>query len=297
MDSENVTIRKGKPTLHVSNSSLNQADLSQYSGLSGYLAKSLPDLSTVLQEDIEELKSEIINLRLQLENCHQEIENLNYENTILKKQVDNSQNVIARYKKICTESPTYVSTPKSRPKNAIKQTKLAEQLSIGQKCKNVQTDGIGDATKQMMSSKSPPRNSANTTMKSSPSLTTASTIVQQLKEQSRNIQPRGAQQQHVNSKPLTRKPKIHIFGGEQCRYLASVLISSRQQASTKYEVTSIIKPNATSREILKSCERVTDSDNDYMIICLVNFAFFPTKSSTEKQRFSIADLLWNQELL
>lgn len=83
--------------------------------------------------------------------------------------------------------------------------------------------------------------------------------------------------------PYTKR-KIHIFGGSQCRNLASVLISSRQASkfnNNKYEVLSIIKPNASTQEILKSCNNITDSCHDYMIVCLGECDSDPTKLSID----------------
>lgn len=92
----------------------------------------------------------------------------------------------------------------------------------------------------------------------------------------------GAKQQ-IKEK-LDVKRKIHIFGGAQCRNLASSLLSSRQTSlcnNNKYIVFSTIKPNAPVEEILKNCNSIDDSCNDYMIVCVGENDSDPTYLSIE----------------
>lgn len=62
------------------------------------------------------------------------------------------------------------------------------------------------------------------------------------------------------------KPKIFIFGDQQVKGLASIIIKARSNRwNDKYNVESIIKPNATSTQILSSCSdafinRLTSND-------------------------------------
>lgn len=63
--------------------------------------------------------------------------------------------------------------------------------------------------------------------------------------------------------------KITIIGSQQCVGLSSRLIHSRQNSRyNKYQVSSIIKPNAASEEILKTCYQLECNENNYVILCV-----------------------------
>lgn len=116
-DFENITTRK--KYVSQSSESLKSFETSN----SEYLAKSLPDISTIaLEDDIIDLREEIKSLKIQLESAHIEIENLSVENNSLKNLSSEQQNIISYYKKIYSGSPEI--------KNKIKKKKLTKKLNI-----------------------------------------------------------------------------------------------------------------------------------------------------------------------
>ncbi|KAH9629228.1 hypothetical protein HF086_008310 [Spodoptera exigua] len=65
------------------------------------------------------------------------------------------------------------------------------------------------------------------------------------------------------------KPELHILGGQQFAGLASQLIHSRANSNyEKYRISSTIKSQASSEEILKSSCELTDSSDNYIIVCV-----------------------------
>ncbi|KAH9641790.1 hypothetical protein HF086_003916 [Spodoptera exigua] len=111
MDFENITLRRNK-TVFTMNESLGS---SFESTNSDYRARSLPDLSTVCNEEIEKLTQEIEQLKLKLMTANNEIDNLILENSTLKKYNKEQENTISQLKNLCS-SPTTSSKKNSTTK-------------------------------------------------------------------------------------------------------------------------------------------------------------------------------------
>lgn len=103
------------------------------------------------------------------------------------------------------------------------------------------------------------------------------------------------------------RPQIFIAGGKQVSGLASKLIQSR--VDTKYErkyfVSSIVKPNASSAEILKSCRQLQDSTENYLVLGIGEDDTNPNKlmyelvallTSMQKTNIIILNVIRNKSL-
>lgn len=60
--------------------------------------------------------------------------------------------------------------------------------------------------------------------------------------------------------------KIHIIGGKQCRGLWRTISETKTNTRNKYCVTSFIKPNATTGEILTHCKSSRFLQGDHIIL-------------------------------
>ncbi|CAK1589497.1 unnamed protein product [Parnassius mnemosyne] len=90
---------------------------------------SLPDISSYQNDREEELLKEIANLKLELEKAHNEIENLNMENTKLQKQILEKETLTVKWKKLFTEA---MSTPKRRASLTNRNTEKKKDNESGQ---------------------------------------------------------------------------------------------------------------------------------------------------------------------
>lgn len=88
---------------------------------------SLPELSTMEDSEITELKQEIEKLSYQLESAHEEVAKLNIENFELKKTLAEHEKQIKVYKRLLCEVPT---SNHSTPIN-IKNKKSINEISTG----------------------------------------------------------------------------------------------------------------------------------------------------------------------
>lgn len=101
---DNITLRKKQiisqnPLLNVS------SDISSLDCSMDNTCRSLPDLSEVNHNEIEQLKEELESVKRELQSAHFEIENLMLENSSLKKITTEQQKKLAHLKDICYGSP------------------------------------------------------------------------------------------------------------------------------------------------------------------------------------------------
>lgn len=86
---------------------------------------------------------------------------------------------------------------------------------------------------------------------------------------------------HIDETPLPSR-KIHIIGGRQCRGLCMSLIKSRQNNPYEtYEIRSNIKPDASTEEILSSLDISNISTHDRVILSVGEHDQNPMKIMTE----------------
>ncbi|CAH1647860.1 unnamed protein product [Spodoptera littoralis] len=238
MDSQNVTIRKKGIMM---NESLDCTFTSSHS-THEYLRRSLPDLST-RDETNNALQEELLDLKIQLERAHNEIDNLLLENNTLKMQTVEQQKTIKQLKTICTSSPIKHKLNHSTPKGKNK---------ASQKNHNVPSE-------------------ANNSIDS---LQDNCQVIEKIvakRQQEHHIQSIDGAANLVTktTQPRTEKPQINILGGSQCVGMSSALLSSRTNTKyQKYRISSLVKPHAPSEEILSTCAELDDSDENFVIMCI-----------------------------
>lgn len=255
MDSQYVTQRKNR-TNTINNDSPNLSFISSNSD--EYLSNSLPDLSTRHQcnEDIEIYKDEIQLLKKQLEIALAEIENIRAENCLLKEQTIEQDRVIVQLKKICPSS-SYT------PESTLRKNKQTQRNTLHNSCVDLtlKSDDERDESKD--------------------NITCSKNINIQVDAHQANIQTNlplennitissisEVKEYHKPTSPeIQSRPQIIICGGQQLSGLASELIHSRMGSKYEnYKVSALIKPNAETPEILKCCQNVHQSKDDYLIL-------------------------------
>lgn len=257
---ENVTIRRHQRQ-NISTSSFESIN-------SDYLSKSLPDLSTgnILNEEIAELKEEVENLKRLLQSANDEIDNLISENNTLKKNSLQSEKQILKYKKICS-NPS-ISTRKSL--SSKKKSKLKTK-TIHSSIPKLNLN-FSDLALSIDDEAQTPDGAETKTVAETADDTTINT--RNMGPNSKVATPEVFQSTNsvignVLSQSPIKKPCIFITGGQQCTGLASELISSREDTKyEQYDIFSFTKPQAPSDEIITSCENITDSEKNYVILCI-----------------------------
>lgn len=238
MDNDNITIRRGRTQ---SNDSMNTSFISIKSN-QGCL--SLPDLSTIQNIEVDELKSELTAVKLQLGNANLEIQKLKEESENMHKQIEQHQITISKLSKLYADlTGCYIDEPENNTKPQLSSNIVSPSLQ--KKEDNVlHASPIGEksAITEMIDPK--------------PNI-----------KKSRHLRIDEPTNKKYNDEQ--RKQRILIVGGGQCRGLASALISSRKNSKfSHYDISSIIKPNASTEEILKSCYTNNLGQQDYVIICV-----------------------------
>lgn len=254
MDHDNITIRRNKTSKFSSNESFT-------STYSDELARSLPDLSTrtMTAEEVMELKEEITRLNTELTIANNEIDNLLMENSLLKKKTVEQENIIHQYKKIYIELPDSSKICKSSTK---KRKKAYREKNLNQH--NLDSSFSDLRTKNHLN---PTTDGVPGTEKSS-KWTTSNTETK-LNYNNKLCENKSACKNDTPCDEVEKRPEILILGANQCVGLASKLISSRLNTNyEKYDISSVLKPYATSDEILKSCNVIQNREDNYIVLCI-----------------------------
>ncbi|KAL4720083.1 hypothetical protein ACJJTC_017326, partial [Scirpophaga incertulas] len=271
MDNQNVTQRSKKNKI---NDSLN---LSFISTASDYLSKSFPDLSTGNAEIY--CNEEIQKLNEQLQIAHSEIENLLLENNKLKQKSVEQNKIITQLKKLCYKSPY---TPKSC--HSLKKPRKIQQLNSS--FENLQelynnSITVGNATKDVID-QSPSID--NRTLLAIPQAMTQPTTKRKHFIKDYNNTDYMTSQKYIQEKDSTtlnlmcNRPEILIIGGQQISGLSSQLIRTRINSNYEnYQISSVVKPNATSSELLKTCQNINDNSDNFILLCIGEDDKNPTK--------------------
>ncbi|KAL4719582.1 hypothetical protein ACJJTC_004953 [Scirpophaga incertulas] len=219
------------------------------------------DLSTRHDGDmIEILKSENANLKEMLSIANNEVDNLNLQIIELKRCISQQSQKIESLKSICT-SPSQKHISNLRRKSRINSDTTSNLLSpkpsisktivnYDKKEENVTLQGNKNLNNERMQHKS----------------YESSTEIPELSRKAEN-----------NLKT------IYIYGGEQCRGLANRLIKTRlHNKYEKYRITSVIKPDASSKEILKNINELTfKNHNNRIILSIGEHDTNPSQIATE----------------
>lgn len=279
----NITVRKQlkRRNSYTDLSNLHSEDifldsiLSDGLNLSTNSAPSIPEQYII---QIQELKDQIDALRSENESAHQEIVNLNIECTQLKKELAEKNRQIHLLKTVsgsslpgtplATTSTQITITPPLKKLNKLRMQisrispinrysgiesqsetpKCRPQQLLNHRTKNLEEltqDEDGIPNQQIISLPHKSQNTQNTH--------------QALQMKNRSI----------DGSTHIEKRKIFILGDEQAKGLAKQL---RQSLNNKndhtFEVFGMIKPNADSSEILKTCETFKNSLNERDIVIL-----------------------------
>ncbi|XP_045511678.1 uncharacterized protein LOC123706448 [Colias croceus] len=178
--------------------------------------------------EFDELKEKMNTLQSLLDSANNEIDNLILENNSLKKKIMELEKKLLLFNKIYTE-------PKSNKK--IKHFSSLNILKIKRRIDF-------DAENNEMNINSPKKN---------PPVLEKSNFCSKNKK---------------HELKATKKERLFIFGGQQCVGLASRLHASKYDLSSKYQISSITKPFASTDNIVESCYKIEPDASDYFVLSL-----------------------------
>ncbi|CAG5049732.1 unnamed protein product [Parnassius apollo] len=213
---------------------------------------SCPDLRKLNMEDrIENLETQNRELKEKLQIAEAEIENILLENTKLKQLLCKHEIKTKFLADIC--SPTLKKTTTTRKtRKSINKTVLDFLEDEKEECSSNNLQQI---------SSTPSRTKEKSHRGSAGDLSTPS-------HQIHNSSPASSLDDSANQKKM-RKPIIHIIGDQQARGLAAKLKLSRSGLHNDcYTVSGMVKPFASSSEVLRSCTYLQDSLNNNDILIL-----------------------------
>lgn len=275
---ENITIRKNY--VSTSNESLKSFETSN----SEYVARSLPDLSTLTNDDIGELQEEINLLKKQLTSAHAEIDNLSLENNSLKKQILEQKSAICHYKKIYSGSPDVKRS--SRKKKINKTIENVSNLSPSPLNKSPELKLQFETPLKCSNSCEPPTQS-HQNIGIVETSTCDNELISMSTDDAKVSLPQdpvgkdninlctidGIQTTSTSTSMSLKRRNIFIMGTQQCKGLALKLIKERKNSVTKsqeYNITAQVKPFATSQVFHENMPFHSDSlaDNNYVVLCV-----------------------------
>lgn len=211
-----------------------------------------PDISLV-----GELKNELEDLKVELQSTHNEVTNLVLENGNLKKELKKVLEQLNALKDICV-SP--VSSQKSHATAArIKGRKL--QVQSTPKPNN---DPILKHNKQIQTDFPTNKPTLQGNICSQQELTRLPTVKLPTETRTTNIDN-----------------NIYIFGGQQCSGLSVQLLKARHGKPQQYNITSFVKPGATTQEILSTCTSLKPTEKDKIILSVGEHDKNPTQAMIE----------------
>ncbi|KPJ20896.1 hypothetical protein RR48_00730 [Papilio machaon] len=243
---DNITFRRNR--IIKSLPSTDSLNLSYGSTTSSQHSIGSQDLEGTDRNDTELLREQIEKLSNDLQSAHNEIQILSKENNELKQQTMEQQLIITQFKDVYG-SPN--------PKNCTQKKKHKKKSTKSPQAENVPLDNIIVEKDN---------NNCNNTLP-------GETIICTTEKETQTYTP-GAQQSDYKdpSRSAHNKQNIIILGDQQARGLCKNMIQRRQNKwNDKYNITSIIKPNATSTQILSSCnddflEQLTPNDIIVLIL-------------------------------
>lgn len=269
MDFQNVTQRKHKRTL---NESLN---ISFMSSMSEYSAKSMPDITArhLYCEDSDHYKEQILSLKEQLEVAHSEIANLLTENNNLKNQALKQEQRIAQLKEICTSTPytPKLYTSQRKPNKSLRiSTQSNPKVNTSSEDLLLQSDN--DEVKNRDGASSNLTNINKTKIQINAHYTQHIQNGNSTENKEHNQTIKNTNKSSKTMFCNNDKHNIFIFGDQQAYGLNKSMRKARlNKWNDNYNITSIIKPNATSSQILRSCNEdfvKTLNTNDIVVLAL-----------------------------
>lgn len=257
LPSQNVTIRQKRKSIQkkeiITHSHSDNED-SSFLSINTEFRTSLPDLSTRVNEDIDDLKQKIEELSLQLESAHLEIDNLTLEKNYLLEKIAHQEMKLSTLSAISTPTSIKKKKIKSIPGPSGIQHLNPNNSILSYHCTNSQEENNDN----------PPI-----------VLTGSQTIIPE--------HIKNEEDPKINSEPVNTN-NIYIYGTQQTSGLALALLKSREKSKyEKYTVSSFTKPFADSEEVLRGCHTHIQSPQESckVIICIGENDSNPIKVTTE----------------
>lgn len=251
-----VTRRK----LHRSTNSLDNTFTEDNESLahSGNYA-SLPDIENQCSLDMMQLleyKTKVNELNIELMSAHEEIENLNRENRLLKDKLDDTKKTLEKFKSILHSDNIMTPSTIKKKKNKLNRSNIGLP---GPDIQRTKQDDIKDnKIKEPKYKKNPMTDYTTQT-------TNATTQEKKLPKIS-SITKFG---RHV----VLPSRKIMILGDQQAVDLSIILHNMRISAKkynlpAHYEISSTVFPNATTEHITRNAKIINEelNDNDWVIL-------------------------------
>lgn len=233
--SNNITFS----TVDSSGSSLSETNISNP-------CKSLPDMSTLQNTELESLKREIYDLKIALQSTENEMENIIIEKNGLERKISEQDRKIQYLLHICANPKNNAATTKSARKQkrryANKLDKTKDEYNLSPRTPGIPTDNINEELT--------PINQINT-------------------DSDENISHKMSEENSIMRRKYennTRKRKrIYILADEQGQGLREALLS---QVDQEYNIFSFWKRGADLVQIINTCKSDVAqlTKQDYLII-------------------------------
>lgn len=293
MSCDGVTFRKPRKVKSLTNLTIQDPYGDDSSDLFETTILSMPS-TTINDSHGNDLIGKVAKLTEELESAHREIENLNFENSRLKSELEDCRKIIKNYKKVTLDERN-ITTPLSAQRKKRLQTSSLTSTPLKEAPHTLQSDilsnnlilPIAEPLQSSSSSSTPTKInkiheniqkitelSTNILKKKAGSAKSESPISQK-KEITRHCdsEPARANIQEaaitkytkaLTSNTVSEKHKVFIIGDQQGRYVQNLL---QPLLGSEYKVTSIRKPGATTNEVLKlSSVYQNMTKNDYIVI-------------------------------
>lgn len=236
------------------------------------LGKSL-DLSTNMYSAyLDDMKADMNQLRMSLASTQKELENVILENNDLKRQITCMNQEISVLKQLCKSPITSLrlntSTGKKNPRRRLTDSFRLTPLNL-EKC---DPDN---------SSEPQPKTSTDLIQRTEPIISdiekTNTSPSREARINDNNNTGAGSIHQ-TRGTVSTDERNILILGSQGCAGLATRLIKLRANTQyEKYKISSWIKPNATTEDILKTKDHLLLGYNDKLVLYIGENDINPTK--------------------
>lgn len=231
---------------------------------------------TIDSEEVIELKNQIESLQAKLNSAHEEIINLNSENSSIKRSLHEKEKTIRLLKKVSIQT-----SPASRRNSTIETPTSSKYTTtpIARKLTKV----------RISTSRTSPLYSSNTVCReitlTPPLDTTNNNVNKHASTQTASSSPAStAKEMQLSSASRPRNPGIFIIGDQQLSYLPTEMHSARLNTwNDIYTVQGIIRPYSTCTQTLIDSNNLSKTlqRNDIVIIGIGSNEKNPTKLYTE----------------
>ncbi|CAG4973804.1 unnamed protein product [Parnassius apollo] len=264
------------------------------------------DYSTIKICEMQEMKEEIKELKINLSSTQNELENTIIENNEYKREINKLKKEIEVLKNIC-QSPIIKGTNEINkgfhvsltPSNTSKYSHSSHFSPISskkydKKCNNLiisLQNKIKESQEQLLNAKKEITELENQIQELSIKLTT-----QRHEEQ---LTSRDKTENNKKNNAFT-KQNIFIMGTQQCIGLAAELTKSRMNSRYEdYQVTAFIKPFASTEEVLKLCTslKVDTHDKNSQNICKASWKLIKDVTESEPPQNYITHMKYENSII